>query len=180
MKKINQLTLTALLLLVFSCSSNDMDEVTVQIANQAFAAKINGQNFIADEDAASASFIQFLNSTNLVITGAKREGLIDASFIVIGINVEMEDYELQSNTAFNLNDEKVILTGAVFESIEDFADSELDEMLSMTVEITNVNAAAKTISGRFNFESTLTLANGSKKTYNVTNGVFNDLSYEDD
>ena len=179
MKTIYKTTLILLLLLGFNCSTTD-DSSNLEnfIENEKFFAKVNDVNFISGDPWVGANYVVTPQTSALFILAASSESPLSGKAIGIYWSSNEGNFELQNGQVFTQEDDNIDLTGAYAESSDD--DLELDEILSIRLEITKIDKTNKLISGKFSFVVRYRYTNGSLKTFNITDGVFTDLEYNND
>ena len=178
MKTFLRASILLLILTTFGCSTSDDSSDTNFLENEKFFAKVNGANFVSGDPWVGASYAATPNASALAIIAASSDSPFSGKAIGITWSTSEENFELQSGQVFTHQDLNVTLIGVYAESNDD--DYDFDEMVSMRLEITNIDKVNKLISGKFNFVVSVENASGQQKTYNVTEGVFTDLSYDDD
>lgn len=180
MRKIITNTLsTFLLVLAFSCSSNDsITEEEQQQSNQTFFAKVNGNSFSTNNDSIEAGYTSTSNTDGFSIVAIRTDGFFGGEAIFISLIESKENAELETGQVYTNNDQNIALFGGYVASvIED--DFNLDGTETMSIELTKIDKGNMLISGKFSFVSTIENDDDSKTTYTVTDGVFNDVNYKE-
>ncbi|NJX15804.1 hypothetical protein [Tamlana crocina] len=170
----------ALLLAFLGCSKSDNDIDDLQTNNK-FFAKVNGTNFVSGDPYIGASYrADDGDGINVLsIIAADVENVNFGKAIGITFSVIDDNFELKDGLVLTQNSPNVfLLLGSYTESSD--TDEEFIENTSIRLEITKVNKTNKQVSGNFNFIAVVEDAFGSEKTYTVTDGVFNNISYTED
>lgn len=170
-----------LALVTLSCSKNNDNIDDVLQSDNTFFAKVNGEDFVSNKDFVSASYSSNGSATALVILASDVPSISLTTGKALGITFSSDknDFELKSGMVLTPNTPDVFLLSGVYAEIG-YEDYEFVENTSISLEITNIDTTNKRISGKFSFTEIVEDDNGNRITYNVTDGVFNDVLYTDD
>ncbi|MEW4923348.1 hypothetical protein [Algibacter sp. 2305UL17-15] len=177
MKTILKTTLLVFILTAFGCSTTNDSLDNEFLGNEKLFAKVNGESFVSGDDYIGASYRSTSSASALAIIATDVENLSFGKAIGITFSTADSEFELRSGLVFTSDDQDILLVGVyTFTGNDD----DFQENTSMRLEITKVDTVNKLISGKFNFTAIYKNSSGNQKTYNVTDGEFNDVLYSDD
>ncbi len=182
MKTILKLTILSLFITLSSCSKSD-DSINNELleSDNVFFAKVNGDDFASSSEFVGASYRVTPNATAFVILATDVQSISLTSGKAIGITFSSDKsgFELEKGMVLTPDTPDVFILSGVYTELG-FEDYEFVENTNIRLEITNIDTSNKRISGKFSFTAIVENDNGDRITYNVTNGVFNDILYSED
>lgn len=159
--------------LFFNCSD---DDDSTNSSDSFISATINGESFMSDDSLLEETGLFFETGSffGFSIGGFMNDGDLDAATLAITFGGADFDMVINGSEFTNQEDANVLGFYMVTVNGEDIVDADSGETAAF-VKITSIDKINNIISGEFNFIATDETDNNA--TYNITNGVFNNINY---